>query len=240
MPMQASATSGTVRVWDWPTRVFHWLLVFCLISAWASHQFAPKLGDLTLKWHRWNGYAILVLLVFRLLWGLVGSSTSRFANFVKGPIFTAHYALDFARGNKRPYLGHNPLGTVMILVLLAFVGVQATLGLFTLEHNEIVAGPLKRLIDDATTEWVSKLHVKLFDYLLIAIGIHILANTAYGLIAKEPLIRAMITGRKPEHTYEDAPEAIIDRGVSLRALYCFVAALVFVFGGITLAGGRIV
>lgn len=237
--MRDAVAKTSVRVWDWPTRAFHWLLVFCILSAWASHQFAPKLGDLTLKWHRWNGYAILVLLVFRLLWGLVGSSTARFANFVRGPVFTLSYALDFARGRKRHFLGHNPLGTVMILALLAFVGVQGVLGLFTLEHNEIVAGPLKRLIDDQTTEWVSKLHVKLFDYLLIVIAIHILANTAYTLFFKDPLIPAMITGRKPADTYEDAPEAVIDRGVSMRALFCLLAAIIFVFGGITLAGGRI-
>jgi cytochrome b len=228
-----------VRAWDWPTRAFHWLLVFCMISAWASHKFAPALGDLTLRWHRWNGYAILILIVFRLLWGLVGSSTSRFAAFVKGPLFTLRYARDFLGGKKRPFLGHNPLGTVMILVLLIVVGAQAVLGLFTLEHNEIVAGPLKRLIDDATTEWISKLHVKAFDFILILIGIHIFANLAYALIAKEPLIRAMISGRKPAMAYEDEREAIIDSGVTTRAMLCLLAAGIFVFGGITLAGGRI-
>ncbi|MGL5447885.1 MAG: cytochrome b/b6 domain-containing protein, partial [Rhabdaerophilum sp.] len=65
-----------IQTWDWPTRAFHWLLVLCLFSAWASHKFAPAFGDLTLKWHRWNGYAILVLLVFRFIWGFVGSSTA--------------------------------------------------------------------------------------------------------------------------------------------------------------------
>ena len=228
-----------VRVWDWPTRAFHWLLVFFMICAWASHKFVPALGDHTLIWHRWNGYAILVLLVFRLLWGVLGSSTSRFSHFVRGPFFTLRYFLDFIGGKKRPFLGHNPLGTVMILVLLGAVMVQGTLGLFTLEHNEIVAGPLKRLISDDATEIVSKLHVRGFNILLVLIAIHISANIAYAFIAREPMIRAMVTGTKPALDYEDDREAEIADNVTSRAFACLLIAIAFVFGGITLMGGRI-
>lgn len=235
----AGESRREVRVWDWPTRAFHWLLVLSILSAWLSHRFAAAIGDPSLIWHRWNGYAILVLVIFRLIWGLVGSSTSRFAAFVRGPIFIVRYALDFLRGNKRPFLGHNPLGTVMILVLLVAVLTQAMLGLFTLEHNEIVAGPLKRLLSDEATEVVSKLHVRGLNVILILVAIHIAANTAYGFIAREPLVRAMVTGTKPAHAYEDAPEARIVRHVSLRAALVLAVAIVLVFGGIMLAGGRI-
>lgn len=228
-----------VRVWDWPTRAFHWLLVLSILSAWLSHRFATKLGDPTLIWHRWNGYAILVLVVFRLIWGVVGGSTARFAVFVRGPIFTARYALDFFKGNKRPFLGHNPLGTVMILVLLVAVLTQAILGLFTLEHNEIVAGPLKRLLSDEATEAVSKLHVRGLNIILVLVAIHIAANTAYGLIAREPLVKAMVTGKKPAHAYEDEPEARIVEHTTLRAVVVLAVSIGLVFGGIVLAGGRI-
>jgi cytochrome b len=231
--------SGQVPAWDWPLRAFHWLLVFCILSAWASHRFAPMLGDITLKWHRWNGYVILVLLVFRLIWGLIGGSTARFRNFVRGPFFTLRYAMDFSRGLKRPFLGHNPLGTVMILVLLMALAFQGVLGLFTLEHNEIVAGSLKRLIGDETTAWVSKLHVRFFDVLVILIGVHILANLGYAFIAREPLIRAMMTGRKPVMHYEDQASAEFPPGLTVRALLTLCAAACIVFGGIVLAGGRI-
>lgn len=229
----------SVRVWDWPTRAFHWLLVFCMLSAWASHKFAPALGDATLKWHRWNGYAILVLLVFRLLWGVLGSSTSRFSHFIHGPFFILRYALDFIGGKKRPFLGHNPLGTVMIVVLLLAVLTQGVLGLFTLEHNEIVAGPLKRLISDEATEIISKWHVRGFNILLVFVAIHICANIAYALIAREPLIRAMVSGKKPALAYEDGAEAEIASNVSARAFACLMIALALVFGGITMLGGRI-
>ncbi|HRE21324.1 MAG TPA: cytochrome b/b6 domain-containing protein [Rhabdaerophilum sp.] len=228
-----------VRVWDWPTRAFHWLLVATILCAWLSHRYGAKMGDPTLIWHRWNGYAILVLVVFRLFWGFVGSSTSRFSRFVHGPVFVLGYARDFISGNKRHFLGHNPLGTLMVLVLLATVLAQGVLGLFTLEHNEIVAGPLKRLLTDEMTEKVSKLHVRGLNYLIVLVAIHVLANAAYGFLAKDPLIKAMVTGRKPAADYEDEREARIPSNITLRAFLTLAAAIAVVFGGIMLAGGRI-
>ena len=228
-----------VRAWDWPTRAFHWALVFCIASAWASYNFAGKLGDPTLKWHRWNGYATLILVVFRLIWGIVGSSTSRFSSFVRSPLATLSYAMDSLRGRDRPFLGHNPLGSWMILVLLLAVSTQAILGLYTLEHNELVAGPLKRTISDGWTETLSKLHIKGYNVILALVGVHVLANSLHALLKKDPLIRAMVTGQKPAMAYEDASEARIVSRVSLRAGGVLLLAITIVFGGITLLGGRI-
>jgi cytochrome b len=228
-----------VRVWDWPTRTFHWLLVAGIFCAWASFEFAHKIGDNVLLWHRWNGYFILVLLVFRLIWGFVGASTARFSHFVKSPVFVLGYALDFARGRKRAFLGHNPLGTMMVLALLAVVFTQGMLGLFSLEHNEITAGPLKRLISDETAEVVTKWHLRGFKIILLLVALHVSANIAYGVLAKDPLIRAMAKGTKPAKPYEDEAEAHIPAHVTLRAMLAFAVALVVVFGGITLAGGRL-
>ena len=233
------AHAGMVRVWDWPTRAFHWLLVSLIVSAWLSFELANKIGDPTLKWHRWNGYAILVLVVFRLIWGLVGSSTARWASFVRGPGAILRYGLGMMRGEKARYLGHNPLGTAMILVLLAAVATQAMLGLFSLEHNEITAGPLKRLISDETAKVITDLHVRGLYVILAFATIHVLANAGYGMFTGEPLIQAMVTGKKPAEPYIDAPEMVPAPSVTLRALVVLVLAIVIVFGGITLAGGRI-
>ncbi len=232
-------TARTVKVWDWPTRAFHWTLVFCIISAWASFKLADRIGDPTLVWHRWNGYFILILVVFRLIWGFVGSSTSRFAAFVTWPWKAASYGLDMLKGRKRPFLGHNPLGTWMILALLAAVAVQGGMGLFSLEHNELVAGPLKRLIAHETSERITKLHVQGINVILALALIHISANILYGLVKKEPLVRAMVTGRKPTESYEDQQEAVIVDGVTLRALICLLMAVGIVFGSIVALGGRI-
>jgi cytochrome b len=228
-----------VRAWDWPTRAFHWTLVFCVASAWASFRFADRIGDPTLVWHRWNGYALLILIVFRLIWGFVGSSTSRFSAFVTWPWNAARYGLDMLRGQKRAFLGHNPLGAWMILALLAVVGLQGILGLFSLEHNELVAGPLKRLIAHETSEKVTKWHVWFFNVILMLAAVHITANALYGLVKKDPLIRAMVTGVKPADTYEDGSEAVIASGVGLRALACLMMAGGIVFGTIIALGGRI-
>ena len=228
-----------VRAWDWPTRAFHWALVALIACAWVSHRYAAALGDPTLKWHRWNGYAILILLVFRLIWGFSGSSTSKFAAFLHGPFFTARYALDFLKGRKRPFLGHNPLGTVMIVILLVLVSAQGVLGLFTLEHNEITAGPLKRLISDETTSIVSTLHIRGFNLILLCILVHVSANIAYSTLSKDPTISAMVTGKKPAAAYEDEAEAQIAANVLLRAFIALLAAIVLVFGGILALGGRL-
>lgn len=235
----AVPSPGHVRAWDWPTRAFHWCLVFCFASAWVSFNFAGKLGDVTLKWHRWNGYAILVLVVFRLIWGVVGSSTSRFSAFVRAPHVVAGHALDSLKGRHRLFLGHNPLGSLMIMALLAALLVQGVLGLYTLEHNEIVAGPLKRTISDEMTETVSKLHGRGFNIILALASVHILANSLYAIVKKDPLVRAMVTGTKPSLPYEDAAEAWIPENVGFRAVLALAAALVLVFGSITMLGGRV-
>jgi cytochrome b len=231
-------TSSTVRAWDWPTRAFHWSLVTSIIAAYASFNLADRIGDPTLIWHRWNGCFILVLVVFRLIWGLVGSSTARFASFVVWPWTALRYGWRSITGNAPSYLGHNPLGTWMILMLLAVVGAQGTLGLFSLEHNELVAGPLKRLVSYETSQAITKLHIKGIYVIGAFVIIHVLANALHGLF-KEPLIPAMFHGKKPAMDYIDGSEANIPANVSMRALLCLMAAVVIVFGGITALGGRI-
>lgn len=226
-----------VRAFDLPTRIFHWSLVSLIACAWVSAEFANTWGDYTLRWHRWNGYALLVLVAWRLLWGVFGSTTARFVNFVPGPRTLLGYARALLRGLKPAYLGHNPLGTLMILALLAAVTVQATLGLYTLEHNEVTAGPLKRTIGDEATALVSWLHVRGFNVILALVAIHVTVNLVTTYVLRDPVIPAMVTGEKPPRDYVDARENV---GGSLwAAALCLVAALVIVFGGITLLGGRV-
>jgi cytochrome b len=239
MHQRTPTLKTTVRAWDLPTRLFHWALVFCIVSAWVSFEFAGKIGDPTLRWHRWNGYAILILLVFRITWGFVGGSTSRFSAFVNWPWTALGYLKDTFSGRHRHYLGHNPAGSWMIFALIAVVLAQATLGLFTLEHNELTAGPLQRLIldDEKLTKLIQTLHGRGFYVILGLVALHITANVLYRVLVKDKLIEAMITGIKPAAVYEDQQEA---RGGSvMAALVCLVVAAVIVFGGIVALGGRI-
>jgi cytochrome b len=238
--MPTAPSIKTVQAWDLPTRLFHWSLVIALVSAWASFTYANKLGDHNLVWHKWNGYFILVLLVWRVIWGFVGSETSRLKSFVTWPWRAAGYALDLVRGRDRHFLGHNPLGTYMILALFGVVGAQATLGLFSVEHNDLTAGPLYRLVSEATYVKITKWHIWAFYWVILPlIAIHVTANTLYGLVKKDPLIRAMVTGKKPERDYEDGRGIVVAQGTNLKALIVLVVAIVIVLGGIRLLGGRI-
>jgi cytochrome b len=224
-------TPSKVRAWDLPTRLFHWLLAALVLFAWVSWRYSEALGDPALKLHRWNGHAILVLVVWRLLWGLFGSSTSRFSAWLWWPWTAAAYGWEILRGRTPLYLTHNPLGSYMILVMLAAVTAQGVLGLFTVEHNDATAGPLYRLVSEERQKVITDWHVWFFYWVILAlVPIHILANFWYGLAKKEPLITAMVTGRKPAADYLDAPEATLVARPMLRALVCLAVAAGVVFG----------
>lgn len=230
-----------VVAWDLPIRLFHWTLVALLIFAWVSYRYAEDFEDFLLKMHRWNGLAILTLLVWRVLWGFAGSSTARFANFVKGPKAAVGYGRDLVIGRPRRYLGHNPLGAAMVIVMLAVVMAQTLLGLFTVEHNGLTAGPLYRLVSEATRKWASYWHdVNFWNVLLPLIGLHLAANLFYAFVKREPLVPAMITGRKPTETYEDAPQAELPARPMLRAAVLLALAALIVLGSIRLLAGRLI
>ena len=235
------ASEGRVRAWDLPTRLFHWLLVLLILFAWASWRYGEVLGDPTLKLHRWNGHAILVLLVWRLLWGLVGSSTSRFSAWLWWPWTAAGYAWRLLRGETPLYLSHNPLGAYMILVMLAAATAQALTGLFAVEHNDLTGGPLYRLLSEEGQKRITEWHTSFFYWWVLSlVPLHIVANFWYGLAKKEPLITAMVTGKKPAANYIDGPEVELVGRPMIRALLCLALAAAIVFGVIYGAlGGRV-
>lgn len=229
------------RAWDLPTRLFHWTLLALVVLAWVSFRFAENLGDPLLKWHRWNGLGILTLLVWRLAWGVFGSSTSRFATFVASPRAALVYAGALLAGNSRRYLGHNPLGGWMVMALLSVLAAQGMLGLFTVEHNDIAAGPLARLVGEAATKTASRWHHFVFDFVLLPlVAVHVAANIGYGIFKREPLIAAMITGRKPHAEYADGATADIVDHPMLRALLLLAVSAVLVLGTIRLLSGRFI
>ena len=229
----AGTAPSTVVAWDVPTRLFHWALVLLIFNAWATR----KWGD-NFVWHTWNGYAILILVVWRIIWGFVGTSTARFASFTYAPWTSARYGLDFALRRPRHFLGHNPLGGSVVFVLLGLVAVLGLLGLFSYDdHTSNAGGPLAGKVSDAAWAWATKWHIRIFDLLLIVISAHVAANLLYLVWKRENLIKAMLTGKKPANDYEDASEARLASG--LLALACLVAAVAIVLGSIKLAGGRV-
>lgn len=230
-----------VAAWDGPARLFHWLLVALVLSAWISAEFSSALGDRLIVWHRWNGLAILVLLVWRLLWGLFGSQAARFSVFIRSPRAAIGYARDLIAGETQRYLGHNPLGAYMVLALLAALVVQAGFGLFATDDNDLVGGPLYRLVSEDTNDWATSWHARIFDVLILPlVAIHIGANIFYSVVKHEPLIRAMFTGTKPAGPYADADAITAPLKHPLwRAFLCLLAAKAIVLGTIFALSGRI-
>jgi len=220
----------TVLAWDLPTRLAKWSLVILVACAFASKYY----GDVGLVWHMWNGLAILVVVVFRILWGFVGGSTARFTGFLSGPGAILAYARGLVRGGAARFLGHNPLGALMVIALLALVAGQALSGLF-LTDDIIVEAPLSAVVSGAAVRRAAWLHHNIYPILLGFIAVHVVSNIAYSLFGKDNLILAMLTGRKPRAIYAD--RAAADGGSVVLALGCLGVSIAVVFGGIALAGG---
>jgi cytochrome b len=234
MTAPALEPSEKVLAWDLPTRIFKWGLVFLVADAWASNKWGANYP----YWHKWNGYAVLVLIVFRLLWGFAGGSTSRFAAFVRGPRKALAYGRDILiAGRARRFLGHNPLGTYMILALMGALAFQAVLGLYSADEDRvIIEGPLAKTVSDAAVDRAAWLHSYWFYYaILTLVCVHVAVNLAYGFIKRDPVIQGMITGVKPRVDYEDMNEA--RPGSWGTAVLCLVAAIAIVFGGVVALGG---
>jgi cytochrome b len=231
---RARCSDARVLAWDGPTRVFKWLLVLLVLDGWLSNRFGAGFP----AWHKWNGYAVLALIVFRLLWGFVGGSTARFSAFIAGPATSIAYIRAQIVGRPLKYLGHNPLGGWMIVALLAVAAAQCLTGLYAADQDRlIIEGPLAKTVADATVDFAARWHHRLFDMIEILAVLHIGANVFYTFVKRDPLIPAMVTGGKPAEDFADMPTAI--PGSWARAALCLLAAIALVFGAVTLAGGRI-
>ena len=174
-----------VAIWDLPTRLFHWALVLLIPFMWWTAE------QELIGWHRLGGYAVLGLLVFRLLWGLVGGSTARFDRFVRGP--RAVFA--YLRGRSPHSVGHSPLGALSVLAMLVLLSLQVGLGLFASDEDGLESGPLAHLVSLDLSEEIAELHEDLFDVILVLIGLHLAAIVYFLIVDRRNLVRPMIGGR---------------------------------------------
>ena len=183
--------SDPQRVWDLPTRLFHWALTILVVFQYVTGQF----GLLDMSWHIRGGYAVLTLLVFRLLWGFAGSQTSRFGGFVRSPRAVMRYLRERFAGDTRPSAGHNPLGGWSVLALLLCIAVQVTTGLFA-SDDIAVEGPFAAHVPARWVRLATQIHGWNENVLLILIALHVVAVLLYLLLAREDLITPMVSGRK--------------------------------------------
>ena len=193
-----------VKVWDLPTRLFHWMLVTLMIAQWLTAQ-----SSSAMDYHLWGGYAVLTLVLFRLIWGVVGSETARFTGFVRGPNAALDYVKALLRGETPLYLGHNPMGGWSIVAMLVLLLIQAGTGLFA-NDDILIEGPLYSWVSKGVSDWLTTIHKLNFNLLLAVIAVHISAVLFYLLVKRENLIHPMLSGRKhlTSETMDAAPRMV--------------------------------
>ena len=186
-----SAGETAVKVWDAPVRLFHWLLVLLV----AFMIFSGKVKGDWMVWHMRAGYAILALVLFRILWGLAGSSSARFAGFLAGPSAAFGFVKKLVTRAPAPYASHNPLGGWMVLALLLGLLFQVGTGLFA-NDDILIEGPLFSLVSKATSDQLTSWHYWNVNLLLLLVAVHVIAVGYHAVVMKENLIGAMFTGVK--------------------------------------------
>jgi cytochrome b len=210
-----------VLVWDLPVRVFHWLLVLLVAAAYVTSR---------LNWmvlHGWVGYAALTLLLFRLIWGFFGGETARFSHFLASPRSAFQHLKHTFRREPDRQLGHNPAGGWMVLLLLALLLIETLTGVYI--ANDIAdEGPLTEIVPAWAANAIESAHAIVWDALLAAILLHLLAIGAFAAIKGQNLLRPMITGTKLLPASIAAPQAGGAARAGLLLLGCALATAMLV------------
>jgi cytochrome b len=184
------ANTLSVRIWDLPTRIFHWALVVCIAGSFIT----VNLGGNMMPWHFRFGYCVFALLLFRVVWGLVGGRWSRFVSFIYGP----SAILDYIQGRGKPehQVGHNPLGAGSVFALLGFLLLQVASGLLS-DDDIAYAGPLTKFVSNAKVSLATWYHKEIGSTVLVVLVLlHVAVIFFYLYKKKENLIHPMIHGNK--------------------------------------------
>ena len=231
----ADKNEQKIRVWDLPVRLFHWTLVVLI----AVSYFSGKAGGDWMKLHFWSGYAILTLVIFRIAWGFVGSTTARFSSFVKGPSAAIAHLREMLGKHAPREAGHNPVGGAMVVALLLAVLLQAGTGLFSADTDMgLVYGPLALKAADKVVEKATSFHHLWINVILAMVALHVLAALLYLVWKRQNLIGAMLTGRKPRNDVvaPGEPAPVLTFGAGRLALSLFLASAAVVYFIVRLGG----
>jgi cytochrome b len=173
-----------IAIWDLPTRAFHWLVVLLVPLMWWTAE-----NDM-MEIHVLLGQMMLGLVLFRICWGVIGSSTARFTSFVRGP----GAILAYLRGVPGGGIGHTPLGALNVVAMLLILAMQVGLGLFASDEDALHQGPLSHHVSFDTAETLAERHETMFNILLVFIGLHLAAILFYRFVKRDDLITPMVTG----------------------------------------------
>ena len=194
MENPASVEPGlqAVRVWDLPTRVFHWALAACVLASFVC----AKIAGNAMVWHTRVGYAVFALLVFRLLWGFAGGRWSRFASFIYSPATVMRYVRGECRSEEQLDVGHSPLGSASVFALLVFLALQVASGLFA-DDEIATTGPWIKFVAGSTSQWLTAYHESVGQWALVTLVVlHVAAIAIYRLRQRKDLVGPMLIGDK--------------------------------------------
>ncbi|MGA9867802.1 MAG: cytochrome b/b6 domain-containing protein [Acetobacteraceae bacterium] len=209
---------SAIRVWDGPTRIFHWAVVALVFTSWLTQQ------EDWMAAHKISGYTMFAALLFRFVWGFIGSDTARFSHFLASPRAAFAHLRHFIRREPDHRIGHNAAGGWMVLVMLLALAVQVGTGLCANDQVR-VEGPLAEWVGPEWSDWLSHVHAVTFTVIEVAIVLHVAAVLAYALVKRHNLVAPMITGRKRLPSNAPAP----------RMRSPILAAIVFALAGAIVA-----
>jgi len=213
----------TVYVWDFPTRFFHWGLVIGVTTSLVSE----KLGYMDI--HVISGHVVLALILFRIVWGFVGGRHARFVDFVRGPSVVIRYAKSLFDGTHATTLGHNPLGALSVIAVLAILAFQAGTGLFA-NDDILIEGPLFDLVSKSTSDMLTYYHGLSSNVLYGLIVLH-LAAVGFYTFKGHKILGAMINGTKEDEASSDAGSAPVKGNIMIAIVVLSMSAAVawFIF-----------
>jgi cytochrome b len=217
-----SNASRLVLVWDAPVRLFHWLVALLIAAAYATWRFN------WMVWHGWVGDALLALLLFRLLWGLFGSDTARFSRFLTSPWTAVQHLTYLLTREPDRQVGHNPAGGWMVLLLLLLLLAETLTGLYV--ANDIAdVGPFTEITPAPIANAISASHAIIWDVLLAAIALHVLAIAVYAAAKRQNLLFPMITGTKILPESVPAPRIVGPARAALLFVVSVAAAVILAY-----------
>ncbi|KEO91899.1 membrane protein [Erythrobacter longus] len=213
-------TTHAVRIWDWPVRLTHWSFALLLPAMYITAENSEW------GWHMRLGHVLLTLIIFRVIWGLIGTDTARFSSFVKGPVAL----LTYLRGGypHKEHKGHNPLGAFAVLALLGLMLAQVSMGLFAGDPYDGATGPLNPLVGVGTADFLTETHEWFFWVVFGMVGLHITTVGLYGAFQAQNLIGPMIAGKGEKAlSVEDNPPAPWGRALGALAVSGGIAFWVY-------------
>ncbi|MFN6169774.1 MAG: cytochrome b/b6 domain-containing protein [Burkholderiales bacterium] len=181
----------SIRVWDLPVRLFHWLLVLSIIGLFVTQE----LGGNWMEWHKRLGFFVIGLILFRFMWGLVGNQHARFLNFVRGPSAVLAYMRDMKNPQTKRYLGHNPMGALSVIAFLLVIGFQAVTGLFA-DDDIMLSGPYAVAVSKEISDLLTKIHKINSNVIIGLVVLHLGAIGFYFFLKRDNLVKPRIPGQK--------------------------------------------